>query len=129
MQRNLFEIRTSSIDRRGGFALRHIPKGTRIVEYTGDRITPREADLRQDRKRSERTYFFTVNSRVVIDASHRGSRARFINHSCEPNCASTVDKGRVYIESTRDIEPGEELTYDYRLVIDNTTWQQSGAEF
>jgi len=129
MQRRLFEIRRSSIDGRGAFALRRIPKGTRIVEYTGDRISPSEADRRQERKRSERTYFFTVNSRVVIDASHRGSRARFINHSCEPNCASTVEKGRVYIEAVRDIEPGEELSYDYRLVIDGSGWRESGAEF
>ena len=129
MQRKLFEIRRSAIDGRGGFALRAIPKGTRIVEYTGDRITPSEADRRQERKRSERTYFFTVNSRVVIDASHRGSRARFINHSCEPNCASTVEKSRVYIEATRDIEPGEELSYDYRLVIDESNWRESGAEY
>jgi len=125
----LFEIRRSKIHGRGGFALQPIPKGTRLVEYTGEIITSAEADRRSERSRSERTYLFTINSRKLVDATRRGSRARFINHSCEPNCESTVERGRVYIEAARDIEPGEELTYDYQLTIDGSTWQKSGADY
>jgi SET domain-containing protein len=125
----LFEIRRSKIHGRGAFALTHIPKGTRLVEYTGEIITPGEADRRAERSRSERTYLFTINSRKLVDATHRGSRARYINHSCEPNCSSTVEKGRVWIDAERDIEPGEELTYDYQLIIDDSNWQKSGADY
>jgi hypothetical protein len=125
----LFEIRSSKIHGKGGFALQPIPKGTRLVEYTGEIITPGEADRRAERSRSERTYLFTINSRKLVDATRRGSRARFINHSCEPNCSSTVERGRVYIEAERDIEPGEELTYDYQLIIDDSNWRKSGAEY
>lgn len=125
----LFEIRGSKIHGRGGFALQPIPKGTRLVEYTGEVISAAEADRRAERRRSERTYLFTINSRKLVDATHRGSRARFINHSCNPNCESTIERGRVYIDASRDIAPGEELTYDYQLVIDDSTWQESGAEY
>jgi len=61
---------------------------------------------------------FTVDKRTVIDAGVDGNEARFINHSCEPNCLAVTDKRRVYIEAKRDISEGEELTYDYNLQLD-----------
>ena len=110
-----FAVRPSSIQGRGAFAIRAISRGTRIIEYTGERITHKEADARYDDASMHRhhTWLFTVNSRVVVDAAVGGNAARFINHCCEPNCEIEIEKERIYIDAARDIEPGEELTYDY----------------
>ena len=101
----------------GAFATRRIRKGTRLVEYVGERISPQEAGERYDDDRSEHPHvlLFTVDERTVIDAGVGGNDARYINHSCEPNCEAVTVRRRVYIEALRTIEPGEELTYDYRL--------------
>ncbi len=110
-----FEVRESPIHGRGGFAARPIARGTRIIEYTGERITQAEADARYDDARLPRhhTLLFTVDRETVIDAAVGGNAARFINHACEPNCRPVVEGGRVYIVAARDIRPGEELSYDY----------------
>ncbi len=113
------EVRPSQIQGLGAFATVRLRKGTRIIEYVGERITPKEADRRydddDDATEHPRVLLFSVDSRTVIDAGVGGNDARFINHSCEPNCEAVTDKRRVYIEALRDIEPGEELLYDYNL--------------
>ena len=90
------------------------------MEYRGERITPREADLRypDDSGGEYHTFLFQIDDDVVIDASRGGNLARWINHSCEPNCDAVVDDGRIFIETIRDIEAGEELTYDYMFVLE-----------
>ena len=110
-----FELRDSRIQGRGAFATRPIKKGERIVEYLGERISQREADKRYDDTTMERhhTFLFSVDERTVIDATHTGNDARFINHSCDGNCEAVVDQRRIFIEALRDIAPGEELAYDY----------------
>lgn len=114
-----YEVRRSSIQGFGVFAIRRIRKGTRILEYLGERITPEEADARYDDGRgSGRVILFTASSRVVIDAGVGGNDAQYINHSCEAACESVVERGRVFIEAMRTIYPGEELTYDYLLERD-----------
>ena len=111
------EVRTSVIHGRGVFARRAIPKGTRIVEYVGERISTQEADARYDDDAMERahTFLFTVDEDTVIDGARGGNEARFINHSCEPNCEAVNEDGRIYVEALRPIAPGDELTYDYNL--------------
>ncbi len=111
------EVRESPIDGKGVFAVRAIPKGTRIVEYAGERITHQEADARynEDAMEHPHTYLFTLDKKTVIDAMVEGNQARFINHSCEPNCEAVTEDGHIYIEALRDISIGEELTYDYHL--------------
>jgi SET domain-containing protein len=113
----LFEVRASPIQGLGVFALRKIRKGTRIVEYKGERIAPEEADRRYDDDQSDQPHvlLFTVNKRIVIDAGVGGNEAKYINHSCEPNCEAVIEDKRVFIEAARTISPGEELTYDYQL--------------
>jgi|SRR3990172_7343827 len=112
-----FHLRASPIQGQGAFALRRIRKGTRIVEYTGERITPEESDRRYDDDAMDRphTFLFTINGHTVIDAAVNGNAARFINHSCDPNCEAVDDGGRIFIEALRTVRPGEEMTYDYRL--------------
>ncbi|MCE9600977.1 MAG: SET domain-containing protein-lysine N-methyltransferase [Gemmatimonadetes bacterium] len=110
-----FEVRDSAISGKGAFALRAIKKGERLIEYTGERIPHPVADARYDDDTMDEhhTFLFSVSSRTVIDATRDGNESRYINHSCDPNCESEVEKGRVYIFALRDIRKGEELHYDY----------------
>ena len=112
-------VRNSAIHGRGVFALRRIPKGTRIIEYKGKLITDKEADRRYSRvhEHSPHTMLFSLEGGWVIDATRRGNSARWINHSCAPNCDIEEEGRRIFIESRRDIQPGDELTYDYNLQI------------
>ncbi|MDE2449626.1 MAG: SET domain-containing protein-lysine N-methyltransferase [Gammaproteobacteria bacterium] len=113
----LFEVRGSPVHGLGAFALRRIPKGTRIIEYLGERVSHEEADRRYEGKEADdaHTFLFIVDSRTVIDAGVDGNDARFLNHSCNPNCESVIESRRVFIEAARTIEPGEEMTYDYQI--------------
>ena len=110
-----FEIRPSPKQGLGAFATLPIPAGTRLIEYTGERLTPAEADARYPDVPGERhhTFLFAIDDDVVIDAAVDGNEARFINHSCDPNCDAIVEDGRIWIETIRDVRPGEELAYDY----------------
>jgi SET domain-containing protein len=114
-------VRTSGIHGRGVYAGRDLKKGERIIEYKGEVITWREADRRppSDPDDPTHTFFFSLDDgKHVIDANVNGNAARWINHSCAPNCETEEDEGRVWIEALRDIKAGEELFYDYGLVID-----------
>jgi SET domain-containing protein len=114
-----FAVRKSSIHGRGVFALTHIPKKNRIIEYKGELISDAEADRRYSKRHehSPHTMLFSVDGGLVIDATRRGNAARWINHSCAPNCKIEEEGSRVFIDARRDIRPGEELTYDYNLQI------------
>jgi uncharacterized protein len=104
-------IRHSRIDSEGCHTTAPIRKGTFIIEYTGPRITNKQADALYDDH--PRTYLFGLtDGKHVIDGE---GVAAFINHSCDPNCEADEIKGRVWIVASRDIEAGEELTYDYSL--------------
>ena len=105
---------------RGAFASRSIPGGVRLIEYAGERLTPAESDARYPDVDGERhhTYLFAIDDAVVIDAAVGGNDARWINHSCDPNCDAVIEDGRIWIETIRDIKPGEELAYDYAYVLD-----------
>ena len=113
----LFRVRRSRVHGRGVFATRRIARGTRVIEYLGDRVSHREANRRYARKPVEdnHTFLYIVDRGVVIDAGVDGNDARFINHGCEPNCESVTEDRRIFIEAIRTIQPGEELTYDYSI--------------
>ncbi len=114
----LYVVRDSPIHGRGVFAVRYIRKGTRIVEYQGERISNREADRRYDDSKMKRhhTFLFTLDKKTVIDGaiSAGGGDASFINHSCEPNCEAVITGKKIFIHALRGIEPGTELAYDYQ---------------
>ncbi len=118
----LHVVRESTIQGRGVFARTAIAKGTRIIEYTGEQVSHAEADRRYDDAAMQRhhTFLFTLTSRIVVDGFVGGSDARFINHSCDPNCEAVIDKREIWIEATRDIPEGTELAYDYGYVRDGT---------
>lgn len=115
-----YSVRRSAIHGRGVFALVDVPKGTRLMEYLGERISHKEADRRYAKlhENSAHTMLFAVNDEVVIDATKKGSSARFINHSCSPNCEAIEEDGRIFLETIRAVKAGQELTYDYNLILD-----------
>ena len=117
-QEPLFEIRSSPLAGKGAFATQPIPAWTRLIEYTGERVSHEVADARYEDDEAAgntHTVLFTVDDKTVIDAGVGGNEARFFNHSCGPNCQSRIVRKRVYLETIKDIEPGEELTYDYEI--------------
>ena len=116
-----YVVRHSPIHGRGVFATRTIRKGADIIEYRGRRISVEEADELPDSDPDNpfHTFLFELNDGRVIDAGVRGNAARWINHSCAPNCEPYEDDdGRVFIAAKRTIRKGEELGYDYQLNVD-----------
>lgn len=114
-------VRTSRVHGRGVYAGRRLHKGERIIEYKGEVISSREAERRppSDPDDPHHTFFFALDDgKRVIDANVNGNAARWINHSCDPNCETEEDDGRVFIDALREIRPGEELFYDYSLILD-----------
>jgi uncharacterized protein len=121
-----FKQRRSPIHGNGVFATSTIPAQTELIEYRGRLLTHAQADRLYDgTSDSGHTFLFTLNDRYVIDANVEGNTARWINHSCAPNCRAVVEENqdgkrredRVLIESLREIRPGEELTYDYGISL------------
>ena len=112
-------MRRSGIHGRGVYARALIPADTRIIEYRGERISNAEADRRypDDFSAAHHTFLFAVDDDTMVDAAYGGNLARWINHSCDPNCEAVIEDGRIYIESIRDIQPGEELAYDYNYIL------------
>jgi hypothetical protein len=118
--RRKIEVRESGVHGRGVYAVAAIKAGARIIEYTGERISWEEAVDRHphDPAQPNHTFYFHLDTGQVIDALHGGNDARWINHACEPNCEADEVDGRVFIQALRDLQPGEELFYDYGLVLD-----------
>jgi len=120
----LIETRRSRIHGNGVFAAAPIRKGTRLIQYGGRMRSHEEVDqVYADEVDSGHTFLFTLNSDFVIDANVDGNDARWINHSCDPNCEAVHDqdaegdaaRDAIYIEAMRAIKPGEELTYNYGI--------------
>lgn len=115
-----FQVRRSGVHGRGVFALQFIRAGERLIEYTGEIISWQEAQARHPHDPSDphHTFYFHIDDGRVIDAGRGGNSSRWINHSCNPNCVATQEGDRVFIDALRDIQPGEELFYNYGLFID-----------
>ncbi len=114
------QVRKSGVHGKGVFAARDIAKGETLIEYVGEIISAQEAEDRHphDPLDPNHTFYFQVDDDKVIDALHGGNSARWINHCCTPNCKPEVIDGRVFITAKKNILVGEELNYDYGLIID-----------
>jgi len=121
-------VKNSRVHGRGVYAARRLKAGENIIEYKGQRIPWKEADRRPPSNPDDpyHTFFFSLeDQKTVIDAGVGGNAARWINHSCEPNCAAVVHvdidgderRDRVFIEAVRPIRAGEELTFDYAIEL------------
>jgi SET domain-containing protein len=122
-------VKCSKIHGNGVFAKVNIPKGTRIIEYVGEKITKAESEKRAEkilnRAKSKGTgavYIFELNQRYDIDGNVSWNPARYINHACKTNCESDIVRGHIWIVATKNIKKGEELHYDYGYNLDN--WQE-----
>ncbi len=104
------EVRQSAIHGTGGYARRDIPAGTRIIEYVGEYISKAESERLCE---ADNEYIFTIDDEKDLNGKVSWNPARFINHSCEPNCEAEWDEGRIYINTLRAIQEGEELTFNY----------------
>lgn len=123
--------RDSRVHGKGVFAVQPIARGERIIEYVGEVISWKEAQRRHphDPAQPNHTFYFHVDDKHVIDALYGGNSSRWINHSCAPNCEADEAHGRIFIKALRDIAPGEELNYDYGLVIDEPLTKALKAEY
>src|SRR5437763_14555354 len=120
------EVRKSGVHGRGVYAAQFIPENARIIEYTGERVSWEAAP---DDKNDPHTFNFGLENGDVINPEIGGNDARWINHSCNPNCEAIEEDDRVFIYAIRDIEAGEELFYDYALEIDEPITEESKKEF
>jgi len=126
-----YTVRNSKIHGRGVFAKRAIRKGVRVIEYTGPIISTKEADKlgnKVDAHGHSHTMLFTVDDNRVIDGT-KGGDAKYINHGCTPNCEAIQDGDQIFIESLRSIRPGEEITYDYHLVVEGKITDKVKKEY
>lgn len=112
-------VKNSRIHGNGVFAARKIAAGASVVEYEGERITDKQAARRKpaDPDNPFHTFFFSLENGKMIDGAANGNDSRWINHSCAPNCEAREEDGRIFIYALRDIRRGEELNYDYGLVL------------
>ena len=113
--RDFIRAQPSGIHGTGVFAKRPIPKGTRVIEYAGRRISKTELLEQADRGERKLTYVLNLDADTAIDGAEQGNDARFINHSCEPNCELYVFDATPYVYAMEDIPTGAELTFDYQL--------------
>jgi SET domain-containing protein len=120
------DVRDSKVHGRGVYAMQLIPKGTRIIEYTGQRVSWEAAPNDEN---DPHTFNFGLDNGEVINPEIDGNDARWINHSCDPNCEAVEEDDRIFIEAVRNIETGEELFYDYALEIDEPVTEQSKKKF
>ena len=116
------QTRRSGVHGKGVYAVADLAEGETLIEYVGEVIHWDEALERHphDPQDPNHTFYFHIDDDRVIDAKFGGNSSRWINHSCDPNCEAEVDNGRVFIRARRNIAAGEELFYDYGLVIDET---------
>ena len=111
-----FVLRDSPVHGLGGFAKTAIPQGTRVVEYVGERISKRESLLRCEQNNE---CIFALSDEQDLDGKVAWNPARFLNHSCAPNCEAELQNDRIWIIARRDIQPGEEITFNYGYDLEN----------
>jgi SET domain-containing protein len=122
----LLKVSSSGVHGRGVYAKNLIARGTRIIEYTGQRVSWEETP---DDKNNPHTFIFGLENGEVINPAIGGNEARWINHCCDPNCEAIEEDDRIFIYAIRDIEPGEELFYDYALEIEEPITEKSKKEY
>ena len=127
----MWRVNKSKVHGSGVFATQQIRKDTRIIEYIGEKISRSEGDKRSEKrikkylhsKKTGSVYIFELNQRYDIDGSPKYNKARYINHSCSPNCEVEISRGHIWISSIKNINIGEELSYDYGYEFDKEDYK------
>ncbi|MBK6975833.1 MAG: SET domain-containing protein-lysine N-methyltransferase [Cytophagaceae bacterium] len=119
LDRDFTLVKDSQVEGLGVFAKRNIPKGSRIIEYKGERISKKDLILDMVKGLTSLKYVMNLTETIAIDGERNGNEARFINHSCEPNCTVYYFDDKPFIYALREISEGEELSFDYQLVTEN----------
>ena len=124
-------MRRSGVHGKGVFAVTDIAEGETLIEYVGQTISWEEAQAKHPHDPSDpnHTFYFHIDEQRVIDAKLGGNSSRWINHACDPNCEADEVDGRIFIKALRNIPAGEELHYDYGLIIDERYTPKLKAEY
>ena len=121
-------VKKSKVHGTGVFALKDIPKNTKVIEYVGKKVTKKQSDdvfekqfakYEKNPNKYGGVYLFELNKRYDLDGNVSWNPARLINHSCDPNCETDIIKGHIWIISIKDIKKGEEINYDYGYDLEN----------
>ena len=125
------QVRRSGVHGKGVYALKDLAEGETLIEYGGEVISWKEALRRHphDPSNPNHTFYFHIDDKHVIDGKQGGNSSRWINHSCQPNCEADEDGGRVFIKALHNIAAGQELFYDYGLIIDAKYTPELLAEY
>ena len=127
----MWKVKKSKVHGSGVFATHNIKKNTKIIEYIGEKIIKSEGDKRSEKRIRKylhssskgSVYIFELNKKYDIDGSPLYNHARYINHSCEPNCEVEIENNQIWISSIKNIKKGEELSYDYGYVFDKDDYR------
>ncbi len=127
----MYKVKKSKVHGNGIYATQNIKKGIKIIEYLGEKISRKEGDRRSElrikkylnSKNIGSVYIFQLNAKQDIDGSPLYNKARYINHSCDPNCEVDIENGKIWISSLRRIKKGEELSYDYGYSFDKEDYK------
>ena len=127
----MWKVKKSAIHGSGVFSDANIPKKTKIIEYIGEKVSKKEGDRRSAKrikkylnsKKTGSVYIFELNSKYDVDGSPKYNKARYINHSCNPNCEVEITNGKIWIVSIKNIKKGVELSYDYGYEFDKDDYQ------
>lgn len=127
----MWKVKKSKVHGTGVFATENIPKNNKIIEYIGEKITKSEGDKRSalrikkylNSKKTGSVYIFELNKKYDIDGSPLYNKARYINHSCNPNCEVDIINGKIWISSIKKIVSGNELNYDYGYPFDKEDYE------
>ena len=127
----MWKVKNSKIHGNGVFASKNIKKNTKIIQYVGEKIPRSEGDKRSelrlktylDSKKTGSVYIFELNKKYDLDGSPLYNKARYINHSCEPNCEVDINNDKIWISSIKNIKKGEELSYDYGFNFDKSDYR------
>ena len=116
MEEEKIQFKNSAIHGMGGFALRKIKKGEPVIEYIGEKISKAESLRRCE---AENPYIFQIDEEFDLDGNVGWNPAKFINHSCDPNCEAEFFDDMIWIMAKRDIESGEEITFNYSYDLED----------
>jgi hypothetical protein len=117
---DFIDVKDSKIHGKGVFAATEIPKNKKVIEYFGEKVSKKDAETIVGKQMGGGEIFiFELNNRSDINGDIAGNYAKFINHSCKPNCESRIEDGKIWIVSLRKIKTGEEITYNYGFSIEH----------